>query len=360
MNYEYEEASSRELDGDNMTWTEPQYSKSAVGKAGQHLINPASSLEEYIESLNILDNWRASHACPLNSLTNSLRYRVKKIGIEDGIISQRLKRAESIKGKLHRSKGMQLQRMQDIGGCRATLPTIQEVYEIQKMMREGRMGHELIKEHDYIHEPKKSGYRGIHMVYKYKGRRHKAHDGLIIEVQIRSAVQHAWATSVEIAGTFLGEALKSGEGSEKWLEFFSLISTVFAEMEGYGPTEISKEEFQKIRYRAINLTEELSIIEKMEAFSVTTSESNRIGAENGYFLLTLKIESKTVEITYYPKGGLAYATEDYTKLEEFYKDQNINIVLVEAESLAGLQRSYPNYFADSGIFIDMLKKVLAE
>jgi hypothetical protein len=79
----------------------------------------------------------------------------------------------------------------------------------------------------------------------------------------------------------------------------------------------------------------------------------------GYFLLSLKIDERLIDITHYAKGYSVRATEKYMILEEEYKEQNINVVLVAAESIAALKQSYPNYFADSGMFIDILEKVLA-
>ena len=363
MNYEMEfECYSaivcieEEADDDLMTWTEPQYSKSAVGKAGRKLIEEVGQ-DEYTEALAVLSNWRASHAFPLDSIQRSLRYRGKKIS-QEVLISQRLKRIPSIKGKLQRSEGMQLHRMQDIGGCRATMPSVEEVYLLQEAMTGKRLRSECIREIDYIKAPKSSGYRGIHMIYKFQGKKHSSHNGLLIEVQIRSAIQHAWATSVEIAGTFLGSSLKSEEGPSEWLAFFSLVSTLFAAREGYAPNHLNSDEMQEIKQKVISLRDSLLIVEQLKAFSVITKESNKIDSSDGYFLLELKADEKIITIRYYQKDCLDKATEDYIRLEEGNKNNDVNIVLVAAESLASLKKSYPNYFADSEIFISVLEECL--
>jgi hypothetical protein len=356
MNYEYRETTFKEADEDPMSWTTPRYSKKAVGRAGKSLISPAS-MDEYIESLEIMNNWRAAHAYPLNSLTNSLRYRARQIN-SDITISQRLKRVESIKGKLNRFQGMQLHRMQDIGGCRAIMPSVQEVYTLRDLMRKDT-GSELVSEDDYIENPKASGYRGVHLIYKYKSKSKKQteHNGLFIEVQIRSPIQHAWATTVEIAGTFLGKSLKSGEGPEDWLNFFSLSGALFSTLENEVSNEV-KNKFWEVKEEVKKLSQRITIIEQLKAFSTMTEESNHIGAEAGYFLLELRIEEMTIGLKYYPKGSLKVATEDYTMLEEAYKGENINVVLVAAESLATLRKSYPNYFADSRMFISVLERLI--
>ena len=344
-----------ESDDDAMTWTEPQYSRKAVGRAGEALENLNS--EEYAQALVVVNNWRASHACPLNSLQSSLRYRARGIA-SDILISQRLKRVPSIKGKLRRSKGMQLHRMQDIGGCRAILPTVKEVYSLRDKMIQKPLRSSLAKEFDYIKAPKPSGYRGIHLIYKFQGKKYSAHDGLLIEVQLRSVIQHAWATSVEIAGAFLGDSLKSGEGSSEWLRFFNLVSTLFAALEDGGLENSEESATPAAKQEATDLENRLSIIDKLQAFSVVTEYSSSIDAPGGYFLLTLKIDEKRVSINYYPTKDLDSATEAYLGLEEEYKNSDVNIVLVAAESIWSLKKSYPNYFADSQIFVDTLARVL--
>lgn len=356
LNYEDTIEIHVESDDDEMTWIEPQYSKKAVGRAGETLVNPHSE-EEYTQALIVINNWRASHACPLNSLQSSLRYRARRIN-QEVVISQRLKRVPSIKGKLLRSTGMQLNRMQDIGGCRATLPTVQEVYSLKDMMVDNPLRSSLSKEYDYIKNPKPSGYRGIHLIYKFQGKKHSAHNGLLIEVQLRSVIQHAWATSVEIAGTFLGDSLKSGEGSPEWLRFFNLVSTLFATLEDGTSNDLDESETWAIKQEVISLKNELSIVDQLEAFSVIAEYGNSFDMTGGYFLLILRINEKKVSINHYPKEDLDLATKMYLELEEEYRNSDVNIVLVAAESIWGLKKSYPNYFADSQIFLNTLASVL--
>lgn len=343
-------------ENDSMTWIAPEYSKKAVGRAGDTLINPLSTKEQYSEALIILNNWRASHAFPLNSLQSSLRYRAEKVTTE-ALISQRLKRASSITGKLHRFPDMKLNRMQDIGGCRAVVPTISEVYKLRELMIHEKLKSKCTKENDYIKNPKPSGYRGIHLIYKYESIKQSAYNGHLIEVQIRSLIQHAWATSVEIAETFLGDSLKAGQGSPKWLRLFRLISILFSHLEDCIPEDINEKEIANIREETISLARELSISEKLRAFSVITkygSESNK----SGYFLLILDSNKSTVSVNYYEQEDLPTANQAYYVLESMYKDSNVNIVLVAAESMWSLRKAYPNYFADSKLFLETLDKVL--
>ncbi|MBR2145465.1 MAG: hypothetical protein IJ956_07990, partial [Akkermansia sp.] len=65
-------------------------------------------------ALGVLDNFRALHAMPLNTFQATLRQRIKRLGISDYIVAQRIKRKPTILDKLHRYADMQLKRMHDI------------------------------------------------------------------------------------------------------------------------------------------------------------------------------------------------------------------------------------------------------
>lgn len=56
---------------------------------------------------------------------------------------------------------------------------------------------------------------------------------------------------------------------------------------------------------------------------------------------------------------LDVATAQYAELEaEYSNDDNINIVLISAESIRSLKKAYPNYFADSDFFLENLQRIL--
>jgi ppGpp synthetase/RelA/SpoT-type nucleotidyltranferase len=223
----------------------PLYSKKQVSRAGEVLRSNAATEEEKIWANNVLTNWRAIHSYPINTFQATLREKLKGID-KKALVAQRLKRAPSIVSKLKRFEGMQLSRMQDIGGLRAVVADLKKVKILRENYKSSRFEHELVGEKDYIQNPKTSGYRGIHLVYKYKNKSVDSYDGLHIELQFRTKLQHSWATAVETMGTFLNQALKSSEGPEEWLKFFSLTASAFAHLEESNAVpeyeDLSKEE----------------------------------------------------------------------------------------------------------------------
>ncbi|MGN6268259.1 MAG: RelA/SpoT domain-containing protein [Sphingomonas sp.] len=159
-----------------------------------------------------------------------LRRRSQRID-HKAIVAQRIKRLSSIELKLKLKTSMKLTQMQDIGGCRSILKDVKSARALVESYRSSDIKHKLLTEDDYISNPKPSGYRGIHLVYSYLSDRKDTYNGLKIELQIRSQLQHAWATAVEVVGTMIDQALKSSLGDEGWLRFFQLMSSEIARTE---------------------------------------------------------------------------------------------------------------------------------
>ena len=105
-------------------WEIPKYSKSEINRAGSIIADSSSSKEEYDNALMVLNNWRAAHSYPLQVICNNM-----SSSNQNAIVVKRLKRLESITGKIVRFPDMNLYRMQDLGGCRVIVDTIDQVYK---------------------------------------------------------------------------------------------------------------------------------------------------------------------------------------------------------------------------------------
>jgi ppGpp synthetase/RelA/SpoT-type nucleotidyltranferase len=201
---------------DLMAWTEPHYTKAEVDNAARTYLalNDEISADtfdwarwtEYERALETINNWRSAHSYPLNTFQSTLRRYARKVS-RRFIVAQRMKRLSSIEAKLLRFPRMRLTQMQDIGGCRAVLRTSKAVKHLHAMYEFSGLKHALAGTDDYIESPKDSGYRGIHLIYRYFSDKNKqAFNGLKIEVQLRSVYQHSWATAVETVGAFAQQA----------------------------------------------------------------------------------------------------------------------------------------------------------
>lgn len=144
-----------------------RFSKRQIDDAGNKLLDLQAKNSDLDAALDILNNFRACHAYPINTFQATLRHKLNKSNIEH-LVSQRLKRMSSIYLKLGRFNNMRLSQMQDIGGLRAILPSLDDVNTIVSLYKETQFQHEVKSIKDYITTPKDSGYRSYHIVYKYK------------------------------------------------------------------------------------------------------------------------------------------------------------------------------------------------
>ncbi|WIA97609.1 RelA/SpoT domain-containing protein [Curtobacterium sp. MCBA15_004] len=175
----------------------------------------------FYDAVETMERWRAAHYTPLVSANNGLRSRARTIGVE-AEVSQRLKRRQTILDKLGREPNLDLSRMQDIGGCRAVVPTIDDLRRLEDRIRNGRLP--VIRYSDYVQSPRESGYRGVHVVVSYEER--------AVEVQLRTKVMHNWALATEYYSAFVGENLKQ-DGDHPVQLFLRTASDIMA-MQEYG------------------------------------------------------------------------------------------------------------------------------
>ncbi len=227
------------------------------------------------------------------------------------------------------------------------------VYDLKTTITNDR-NFNITKEYDYITNPKESGYRGIHLISKFCGNKEE-YLNLQIEIQLRSLIQHSWATAVEIIGTFTNQELKSGNGDKQWLEFFRIIGFLMTTLETdnlHNDKELMSEYKNKIK----QLEKELKVIEKLATYSIVIEITEELEKNKGIFLIRLDISKRIINIQHFEKREISKAVNEYSILEAAYSENNI--VLIEAKSIEDLKKGYPNYFADSNNFLNYLKLFL--
>ena len=166
-------------------YVEARFTKSQVKRAGEFIAKNTNEAANYEYNITIVDNWRAAHAYPMNRIAE-----IVKESLQDKssfLIVQRLKRCESIIGKLRRPNHTSLDRMQDLGGCRVIVPSIRDLYEAVEKVKAALQikGHIIYDEDDYLDPPPShSGYRCYHIIVKYQA--DDAFNNMFIEIQIRT------------------------------------------------------------------------------------------------------------------------------------------------------------------------------
>lgn len=345
-----------------MKVVELKYSKSKVDKAGEILKEVGVKAIDADSALDVLSNWRAFHAMPLDTFAKVLKERVRKISQNDNVIvAQRLKRTPSILLKLNTHKTMRLSAMQDIGGLRAILESVDEVNNLVELYRTSRSRHRLFSLHDYISNPKPDGYRSIHLVYQLK-----KEPSIFIEIQVRSYLQHIWATAVEVFGTLMNSSFKSGYGEKKWLDLFAHLSSVFSIKEGMPVLKeheslSSKQLLEKTK----KMIQDLKAIEQLNVYTaiyrISSNEFRDKGRSGNYSLILLDSHKNTISVQSFSANQIEEATSMYMQREkEFYNDINVNVVLVNTGDVKKLEASYPNYFMDTKVLVRYLSEIVID
>ena len=339
---------------DKNKWEVPKYTKSEINKAGKIIADSSSTPKEREEALIILNNWRAAHAYPLQVICSNLRQKNP-----DAIVVQRLKRLESITGKIQRFPEMQLYKMQDLGGCRVIVDTIEQVYSAIKKYKSSRIRHILKREYDYIANPKKSGYRSYHMVYQFHSDSKDTYNkNMFIEIQFRTKLQHMWATAVEMMGIYTKSNLKSSQGDQDILRFFTLVSSLFAIEEKMPICPNTSDFADELISEIKSLDKKNNIISTLSGLNVSIKHASKIYNQkdkNLYYILLLNYEEMTVNVKPFKSSNLETATKLYERIEQ---ESDLNVVLVSASSFETLRLAYPNYFADISYFVKKLRTII--
>lgn len=330
-------------------------SNEQLNKAGKILRDNKADKEAY----SIVSNWRALHNYPLSHFRRSLYRRIEGNNKEKKYLTaQRLKRMPTIIDKLFRESKLELSRMQDIGGVRAILPNVKEVRDLEKKCKKNNKSYQLVNDgKDYINVPKSSGYRGIHLIYKYHNE-DPQFNNLRIELQIRTKLQHIWATSVEIAGIIRNEDLKSSLGNKEWEEFFKYMSSAFALQESTSVLESHKNlSKQEIYTQIYNMSLKLAVKETLKALPATISQNKiKSSKEHLYCILILNPEEKQTEIKKF--FSLEQAKKEYENIEQSILDKKqIQVVLIEIDKVSNLKKTYQNFFLDTAEFLKELEKI---
>lgn len=347
---------------DGMAWATPAFPRERVNRAGRTYIDGSASPEDREDALLVINNWRSSHNYPLNTWQINLR-RIVSTRDNDPTVAQRIKRLPSIEHKLRRIPGMKLSRMQDIGGCRAVLSSVELVYDIHHYYtEESRIKHRPGREDMYIDNPKASGYRGIHLVYSYFSDRNPHWNGLAVEIQLRSRLQHAWATAVETVGTFTRQALKSSWGDDQWLRFFALMGTAHALREGTPPVPDTPSNPTELKRELRRYARKLRVIDRLNAYGQALQVTEQLAEVRGRSFITMALtvrsqRMQSLSVTSYDDSVLA--TENYDILERQLAGRaDSDVVLVAVNDLDSLRRAYPNYFLDTTEFVQSVREAI--
>jgi hypothetical protein len=341
----------------SMEWPTLRHSAQEIDDAGDVLSGIDVAKMSVDAAFAIASNWRSCHAFPLNTFQMGLRRNAKAVDAA-ATVAQRIKRLPAIQHKLDRIRRLKLSKLQDIAGCRAIVANTQMIRALRDAYLRSSVRHTLVSQSDYLSKPRDTGYRGIHLIYEYRSDRSKDHNGRKVEMQLRSRVQHAWATAVETASLFSGERLKSDQGDERWRRFFALVSTAIALREGEPPVPATPTNPTELRAEIAKTESAIGAISRLTTYGEALKEVVEPG-KGAHFLLKLDIPGETLEVTSYAAGQHERANSEYMALEKSLMGNDaFDAVLVAVEDAKALRTAFPNYYADTKRFIEITREAL--
>lgn len=330
-----------------------KYSRKSIDRAGKMLLDPFTRKE----AMEMVSNWRSTHLPVLREFVEELTNYLVGKGISYAFYSQRVKRMTSIIDKLRNNKNMGLGGLQDIGGARFVFDDMDSLQQCKEALETfAPAGFTFVRTTDYITAPKVSGYRSIHYIYQYSSDK-QDYDGLKIELQIRTRLQHSWAMAVETASLISRSSLKANiEDGNIWREFFKLVSAIFAIKEecttpiafaDYTHNNYCKE------YRAY--LEGHKLYDQLSALRVTVNSSDMEEDKDGYCVLSIDFNQKKVNYKTFPQEQEETATTVFSSLEQSV-DSYEAVLLVSIAKMREIRDAYPSYFLDTREFLLALKE----
>ena len=182
-------------------------------------------------------------------------------------------------------------------------------------------------------------------------------NGHRIEIQVRSQLQHAFATAVETVTTFTRQPLKFGAGPDEWRRFFSLMGSALAIRENTQLVDGTPVDEGELRGELRELTKGLRVRQRLKGWASALKQLPKKNTSKAkWLLLILDLAANTIKVTGY--SSRKTASTDVATLEQSERRRELDAVLVWVPSVRDLRRAYPNYYADTTAFLDALTTAL--
>lgn len=163
------------------------------------------------------EDWRAyqSYRKSFREPMGEVERAVSAFGEEVDAVSvgSRLKNIRSVIPKIAR-KDAPLSEMQDIAGVRIVVPSL---VETDRVLAWAYGGLDIGWEKDYREHGVKRGYRALHLIVRTSLDK-------VVELQVRTRIQHEWANLSEALSHRYGIAVKSGGGPAELHRRLSVLS----------------------------------------------------------------------------------------------------------------------------------------
>lgn len=184
-------------------------SKTQIDRLGDRLRN--QNLAD--ADLRLLDEYRESFSPAYDVVAGTIR---QQLGLEP--TGRPAKSTTSITEKLRR-ESIRLTQIQDISGCRLIVNEIPDQERVVASLGE-------IFPSSTVVDRRKApshGYRAVHVIAKVEEK--------VVEIQVRTVLQHAWAELSEKLSDLIEPSVKYGGGDDEIRSFLSKASSMVARYE---------------------------------------------------------------------------------------------------------------------------------
>lgn len=286
-------------------------------------------------TLNELQIYRTSHKDTLAKVFNAICNINRKMRSQN-IVTYRIKRFESIIGKLYRYPKMEFSRMWDIGGCRCIVNSNEEVYRLRDLIKKSELL-TIRKENDYIEKPQLEGYKSLHLYISLKN------DKTVIELQIRNKEDHNWATLVEITDLLFDAKLKEYGKNKELLRFHFLLSKRL-DLSTEEKKEIAKTIKNYKYFEKLSNVFSRNYIQIRKQWLEIESKNN-----HNYFLIETK-KDEVPKIISYKKFD--EAEENYFNIYKNNQTANVVLTHLPKPDYEQISIAYSNYILTFHSFLD--------
>lgn len=322
-------------------------SKTKIDKSGRLLSDPNADYDETMLELDLIfDEYRKSHLDPLTRLTLELQSWLQGHH-EDYYIAQRLKRKPQILRKLRRFS-VRLTQLQDIGGCRVIVNKNSDVNKIFYFIMdrlEASNFVKVIRKTDYRERGRDdTGYRALHVILEISG--------CMLELQLRSKIQHYWSESIERTSVLYGKRLKEKEGDSLVIEYFKKFSDALHELEASNAitsrTEIDLQEARELAEATIHASTNgkaiSGYVNESVIKSMTSAEQGNASGFNNWILVFDWSDGNFVTWEMVSRNP-DEAVDAYLRYEsEFTEDDFKEVVMIGSPKISTVQHTHSHYF----------------
>jgi putative GTP pyrophosphokinase len=187
----------------------PELSKNQIDRLGDRLRKGGISDED----LRLLDSYRRSFSGGYESVVGQIR---DQLNLEP--TGRPAKSTTSIIDKLQR-ESIRLSQVQDIAGCRLIVNDIATQDDIVNKLRSLFEKSAIVDRREHPSH----GYRAVHTIVDSGGK--------LIEIQVRTQLQHLWAELSEKFSDIIDPAIKYGGGNPETLRSLSAASDQIRDVE---------------------------------------------------------------------------------------------------------------------------------